>query len=158
MAFQWIRAVLSAQPDALRAFLFAAIPLVFLLGMTLFRLTHVIPEAEAARAEAVASVRTVQVARVVTAAIRDAERGQREYLLTGRDSDLAPYDDANQSLPKLIAELQDTARETPEQQKRLLKLRADVTNKMNELASTLVAMRRSGFGSARAVVGGRSRW
>jgi CHASE3 domain sensor protein len=112
MAFQWIRTVLSAQPDeTLRAFLFAAIPLVFLLGMTLFRLTHVIAEAEAARAEAVASVRTVQVARVVTAAIRDAERGQREYLLTGGGRDLAPYDDANQSLPKLMAELEDTTRE-----------------------------------------------
>jgi CHASE3 domain sensor protein len=154
MAFQWIRAVLSTQPDeTLRAGLFAAIPLVFLLGTMLFRLAHAMPEAEAARAEAIASLRTVQVARLVTAAIRDAERGQREYLLTGRDSDLAPYDDAKQSLPKLMAELQATTRETPEQQKRLLKLRADVTNKMNELGSTLAAMRQSGVGSARAVVG-----
>src|SRR5215469_1927121 len=154
MSFQWIRAIPSAQPDeTLRAFSFAAIPLVFLLGTMLFRLAHAIPEAEAARAEAIASLRTVQLARVVTAAIRDAERGQSEYLLTGRDVDLAPYDNAKQSLPTSMAELQATSRETPEQQKRLQKLRADVTNEMNELASTLAAMRQSGFGSARAAVG-----
>jgi hypothetical protein len=41
----------------------------------------------------------------------------------------------------LIVELQDAAREILEQQKLLLKLQADVTTKMNKLASALIATR-----------------
>jgi CHASE3 domain sensor protein len=86
------------------------------------------------------------------AAIRDPEHGQRAFLIAGRDVYLTPCNVAKQSLPKLIVELQDAAREIPEKQKLLLKLQADVTTKMNELAPTLIATRQNGFESARILV------
>jgi signal transduction histidine kinase len=48
--------------------------------------------------------------------------------------------------------LQQATSSNPDQQQRLLKLQADITTKMNELASTIAAMREHGFAAAKSIV------
>jgi CHASE3 domain sensor protein len=94
----------------------------------------------------------VRTASAVDEAIQDAERGQRGYLITGRDSYLDPYNSAKERLPQLLVDLQQAVADSPEQQRRLLALQGDLTTKMNELAETIAKRREQGFGTAQAMV------
>jgi len=83
----------------------------------------------------------------VDEAIQDAERGQRGYLITGRDAYLDPYNSAKERLPQLARRFAQAVADRPEQQRRLLALQGDLTTKMNELAETIA--RRANKASAR---------
>jgi signal transduction histidine kinase len=141
------------RANLLPALLFAAVPLVFLVVVALFRFTSAEPEAQQARAETIASFESLRAAGAVDRAVQDAERGQRGFLLTnGRESYLAPYLDGKARLPQLMGELQRALHDRPDQQGRLLSLQSNVTTKMNELESTVVAFRANGLDSALAIV------
>ena len=130
----------------LPALLFATVPLIFLAAIAWFRFMSAEPEAHQARAETIASFQALSAAAAVDQAVQDAERGQRGFLLTsGRESYLQPYLDSKARLPKLMAELQRALHDSPDQQTRLLSLQSNVTTKMNELESTIVTFRASGF-------------
>jgi CHASE3 domain sensor protein len=92
----------------------------------------------------------VRSANAVAEAIQDAERGQRGYLITGRESYLEPYNSAKEHLPQLLGILQQAVANRPEQQRRLLTLQGDLTTKMNELDVTIATRREKG--SALAIV------
>jgi len=137
----------------LPALLFATVPLIFLAAIAWFRFMSAEPEAHQARAETIASFQALSAAAAVDQAVQDAERGQRGFLLTsGRESYLQPYLDSKARLPKLMAELQRALHDSPDQQTRLLSLQSNVTTKMNELESTIVTFRASGFDNALAIV------
>ena len=51
-----------------------------------------------------------------------------------------------------MVNLQQATSTSPDQQPRLLRLQADITTKMNELASTITAMRRQGYDAAKTIV------
>jgi hypothetical protein len=89
------------RAQLLPALLFATIPLAFLIAVALYRFVDAAPEARRTRAETVASFQALRVAAAVDQAVQDAERGQRGFLLTGRDTYLEPYTTAKASLPKL---------------------------------------------------------
>ena len=59
-------------------------------------------------------------------ASEDAERGQRGFLITGREVYLDPYSQAQKILPQLMLDLQEATQGSIDQQQRLLKLQADV--------------------------------
>ena len=73
------------------AILFAAVPIAFLIAIAVYQFTVAQPEARQARAETLASFRSLQAAAAVDQAVQDAERGQRGFLLTGSDAYLQPY-------------------------------------------------------------------
>jgi CheY-like chemotaxis protein/CHASE3 domain sensor protein len=79
--------------------------------------------------------------------LKDAETGQRGFLLTGEESYLAPYTDAKDALPDEIKSLRALLRNRPEQARRLDALEALANLKMTELEST-VAARRAGHPDA----------
>lgn len=111
------------RANLLPALLFAAVPLVFLVALALFRFTSAEPEAQQARAETIASFESLRAAAAVDRAVQDAERGQRGFLLTnGRESYLAPFFDGKTRLPQLMGELQRALHDRPDQQGRLLSL------------------------------------
>jgi signal transduction histidine kinase/ActR/RegA family two-component response regulator len=143
---------LSARSGIMLALVFGAIPLVFIAGIVIFQLAKNVPDARRARADTVASFATIRAVNAVDEAIQNAERGQRGFLLTGQHDYLAPYERAKERLPQLMLGLQAATVEYPDQQQRLLKLQADVTTKMNELAATITAMREHGFDEAKAIV------
>jgi signal transduction histidine kinase/ActR/RegA family two-component response regulator len=140
------------RASVLPAVLFASVPLAFLLAIVVFQLTQAVPQAHQARAETAASFQALRALGAVDGAAQDAERGQRGYLLTGRDVYLQPYTDAQARLPGLMDDLHLALRDSFEQQSRLLTLQADITTKMNELASTIAIFREKGLDAALAIV------
>jgi signal transduction histidine kinase/ActR/RegA family two-component response regulator len=134
------------------ALLFAAVPLTFLLLIAIFQFTSAVPEARQTRAETSASFQTLRDVSVVDEAVQDAERGQRGFLITGREGYLEPYDHAVTVLPALMTRLRADVQEDTSQLDRLLSLQAHLTTKMNELAATIAAYNSSGFGAAKSIV------
>jgi signal transduction histidine kinase/CheY-like chemotaxis protein len=134
------------------ALLFAGVPLIFIAGIVTFQLVKNVPDARAARANTLLSFKAIRAASSIDEAVQDAERGQRGFLIAGQDVYLEPYTKAKERLPQLMLELQQATNVSPEQQQRLLKLQADITTKMNELAATITAMQQGGFDAARAIV------
>ncbi len=140
------------RAQLLPAILFAAVPIAFLIAIAAYQFGIAQPDARRAREETIASFRSLQAASAVDQAVQDAERGQRGFLLTGKEAYLQPYEEARARVPELMRELQRLASGAPEQQARVLKLQADLTTKMNELASTLTAYRTTGIDAALAIV------
>jgi signal transduction histidine kinase/ActR/RegA family two-component response regulator len=148
----WMSRRWRARSEVIVALLFGGVPLIFVVGIAVFQLTKNVPEARQARANTVLSFKTIRAASSVDQAVQDAERGQRGFLITGREVYLDPYSQAQKILPQLMLDLQEATQGSIDQQQRLLKLQADVTTKMNELASTIAAMRGSGYEAAKAIV------
>ena len=89
---------------------------------------------------------------------KDAETGQRGYLLTGSDAYLQPYTAASAVIPVQLATLKSLATDNPAQQRQLQVLGQLVTEKMDIVRQT-IEMRRSGDvqGSLAVVVSDRGK-
>lgn len=85
-------------------------------------------------------------------ALRDAETGQRGYVLTGKDEYLAPYDAARDRIGVLQGEMQKLTADNPIQQQRLRDLAPVIQHKLEELAQTVQARRDSGLETALRIV------
>ncbi len=75
--------------------------------------------------------------------VKDAETGQRGYLLTGRESYLEPYLLAKQLLPTELKTLRSLIADDPAQRNRLEALQSLANEKIQELSET-VELRRAG--------------
>ena len=84
--------------------------------------------------------------------LKDAETGQRGYLLTGKDEYLGPYVDAANGLDKDLDRLFTLTADNPEQQARLAELRRIAGEKIDELGRTVALMRKGDRDAALAVV------
>jgi signal transduction histidine kinase/CheY-like chemotaxis protein len=69
--------------------------------------------------------------------MREAETGQRGYLLTGRSLYLEPYRAAIEQLPQTLDRLAALVSDSPHQSQAVTRLRALADEKINELRSTL---------------------
>jgi signal transduction histidine kinase/FixJ family two-component response regulator len=85
-------------------------------------------------------------------AVRDAETGQRGYLLTGRADYLAPYTHALERIAALQIELLHLTADNPGQQTRLNDLALLIQRKLDELAQTVALRHDLGFDAALRVV------
>jgi CHASE3 domain sensor protein len=79
--------------------------------------------------------------------LRDAETGQRGYLLTGRPAYLQPYAAAVASVNQRLATLRALGDDDPIARQRLAELERSVRAKMEELART-IALREAGQSEA----------
>lgn len=143
---------MNTRAAIIPALLFAAVPLLFIIGVVAFQMAKNVPDARMARADTLTSFKTIRAANAIDGAVQDAERGQRGFLITGGEVYLEPYSRAKERLPRLMIDLQRATADNPDQQQRLLRLQADVTTKMNELAATITAMRQQGYAAAKAIV------
>ncbi|GAB6842936.1 signal transduction histidine kinase/CheY-like chemotaxis protein [Methylorubrum rhodinum] len=98
------------------------------------------------------SYRVLAVTKDLAIALRDAERGQRGYLLTGRDEYLGPYNEARDRIGLLRGELQVLTVDNPSQQGRIRALAPIVQRKLEELAQTVQARRDGGPEAALRIV------
>ncbi|WP_273289739.1 CHASE3 domain-containing protein [Methylorubrum populi] len=98
------------------------------------------------------SYRVLAMTKDLAIALRDAERGQRGYLLTGREEYLRPYDAARDRIVVVQGELQKLTADNPAQQQRLRALAPLVLHKLEELAQTVQARRDSGLEAALRIV------
>lgn len=86
--------------------------------------------------------------------LKDAETGQRGFVITGDEAYLEPYRGAVDALPGTLEDLRDLLSDSASQEKRLDELEPLVTLKMAELKQTVDLRRTGGFESAVAVVRG----
>lgn len=77
--------------------------------------------------------------------LKDAETGQRGYLITGEDSYLEPYNSGVEGLPKIVKELRELTADSPSQQKRIDEVESLIAAKLGELKRTVDTRRKSGF-------------
>ncbi|MEC5214092.1 PAS domain S-box-containing protein [Polaromonas sp. CG_9.5] len=88
----------------------------------------------------------------VLSQLKDAETGQRGYIITGQESYLEPYHAAAKMVGQLSDELRKLTADNPNQQRRLDVLQSLVASKLDELKLTIDLRKSKGFEAALAVV------
>jgi len=76
--------------------------------------------------------------------LKDAETGQRGFLLTGSESYLEPYNSALLAIPKALEELHRATETRPDQAQRVALIQSIVREKLQELAKTIDLFRIQG--------------
>jgi len=84
--------------------------------------------------------------------LKDAETGQRGYLLTGDDNYLEPYKAALASIQTTFNDLRKLTADNPDQQRRLSALSQPIDSKLAELKQTIDLRRTQGLDAALKVV------
>lgn len=88
----------------------------------------------------------------VLSTVKDAETGQRGYLLTGQERYLQPYDEAVAELEAAFAVLGELTPLNPEQQTNLKEVERQIDIRMSLLNQGIQARRTGGIGAAVAVI------
>ncbi|MFC7529628.1 methyl-accepting chemotaxis protein [Actinoplanes sp. GCM10030250] len=128
-----------------------AVPLVVLCGVgaLAYRNTDTLEQSSGQVAH---TYQVLEGLEVIDGALKDAETGQRGFLITGEDAYLAPYTAAAKKVTGLIDDVAGLTADNATQQERIAELRPLVRAKFDELAETIELRRTEGFGAARAVV------
>jgi CheY-like chemotaxis protein/CHASE3 domain sensor protein len=84
--------------------------------------------------------------------LKDAETGQRGYLLTGREGYLEPYNNARADIPGEFQQLRRLTANNPHQQELLSQIEHFSDQKLGELQETIVLKRAGNMDGALAVV------
>ncbi len=88
----------------------------------------------------------------VQSLIKDAETGQRGYVITGNDRYLEPFNDATNTIDVQMNRLQELIADDAEQKVRMTSLRNHAKAKFDELHQTVDLRRNHGFEAAQEVV------
>jgi methyl-accepting chemotaxis protein len=88
----------------------------------------------------------------VLSLLKDAETGQRGFVITGDEAFLEPYLAANADLVRVTKELRDLTIDNPNQQKRLDDADPVMASKLAELKRTIEARRSLGFEATQKLV------
>ena len=83
---------------------------------------------------------------------KDAETGQRGFLITGEPEYLEPYNAATTAIHEEVGELERLTADNPRQQARFPELRERIAAKLKELDETIALRRSGGFEAARQAV------
>ena len=84
--------------------------------------------------------------------MKDAETGQRGYLLTGDDKYLAPYNEARARAEDQLQALENLTDDTPAHRARMGPLKLRVTQKLHEIDQTITLRRTEGLSAALRLV------
>ena len=84
--------------------------------------------------------------------LKDAETGQRGYIITGADSYLGPYEAAIGTIKGTFDNVQQLTSDNPNQQRRLASISPLIDTKLAELKQTIDLRRSQGFDAAVKVV------
>jgi methyl-accepting chemotaxis protein len=84
--------------------------------------------------------------------LKDAETGQRGYIITGEESFLQPYEEALPEIRREYDALRELTADNPEQQRRLESAKPHIDAKLAGLAANIAMRRSEGFEPTAAVV------
>lgn len=84
--------------------------------------------------------------------LKDAETGQRGYLITGRDAYLEPYQSAVAQIPNTVKNLKQLTEDNPNQQRRIELLQPLIAKKITELRESIDTRKNTGFQAAAKTV------
>ena len=136
-------------PRATLAGYLIAVAVVAAVALFSFEARH---DSEATAGRVAQALEVIGELQSISSSIKDAETGQRGYLLTGDESYLAPYTSATAALPGEIAGARALLAGNLEQQRRLQVLQQLCAEKMAELASTITLYRQSDAPGAYAIM------
>lgn len=126
----------------------SALALAVVAALGLWAMTDLVDE----RAEESHSHEVLNETERVLSLAKDAETGQRGYLLTGDPRYLEPYNEAIADIEQSLDRLQRMTADNPRQQKALQDLRVTIKDKLTELQTTIDLRQRLGFEAALKVV------
>jgi PAS domain S-box-containing protein len=109
-------------------------------------------DSAAANDESSVSRRIDEAAEALLSTVKDAETGQRGYLLTGNEQYLDSYNSAVAQISAILGKLRDAAAARPDQSEREKALEPPVLAKMSELAATVDLRRSQGLPPALRIV------
>jgi len=95
---------------------------------------------------------TLQKLESVLSSVKDAETGQRGYLLTGQESYLEPYKLALKKIDQQIEQLKTLTVADPYQQQQIVSLKPLIAQKLVELKETIDLKQNQGFDAAVSIV------
>jgi PAS domain S-box-containing protein len=121
------------------------VPGLALVGLQTYQLRISAPQLTQNRAWVVHTFEVITTAQALATTVRDAERSQRRYLLSGEDSYLGIYQRAIRDVPVLLAKLRSLTYDNAEQQRRWPELGRQIDNELGELQRTLQLSTRHGF-------------
>ena len=121
------------------------IPGLALVGLQAYQIRARAPQLTQDREQVVHAFEVITTAQSLASAVREAERGQRRYLLSGEGSYLELYQRATRDVPVLLAKLKGLTRDNPEQQRRWLDLEHQIDIEVGELRRTLQLSTQDGF-------------
>jgi CheY-like chemotaxis protein/CHASE3 domain sensor protein len=98
------------------------------------------------------TVKILQRVDALMSSLKDAETGQRGYLLTGRETYLEPYNNARADVPGELQELRRLTGDNPRQQELLGQIERFADQKFSELQETIILKRATNNEGALAVV------
>ncbi len=133
------RFTLGMPPGMFVGFLAAALAIILIAVLSY----QALQDQAANRGRTLQTLASVSAVEAMLSALKDAETGQRGFLLTGEEAYLAPFDAARSEIPSALAEIERLTRGTPEQSGRLDSLRRLTQEKLDELQQT-IELRRSG--------------
>jgi methyl-accepting chemotaxis protein len=84
--------------------------------------------------------------------LKDAETGQRGFVITGDDAFLEPYEKAIGSIASMDKDLRDLTADNPAQQRRLDELEPVIATRLDELRRSIEVRRTAGFEPAQKIV------
>lgn len=84
--------------------------------------------------------------------LKDAETGQRGYLITGEEQYLQPYQSAIAQINTRIKSLKQLTADNPQQQQRILSLEGAIALKLSDLEQKIKLRREQGFEASQQVV------
>jgi len=124
---------------------------VVLAGMVLLLLRD-FERTQDAQAWVVHTYRVIISADSVISTMKDAERGERGFLLTGDERYLAPYNSAIVALPKGLKDLRDLTSDNPRQQARLVEINQLARERLSVLERAIDLRKASKTDAALALV------
>ncbi|CAN5709092.1 response regulator [soil metagenome] len=98
------------------------------------------------------SLETIEQVQGILSILKDAETGQRGFLLTGQESYLEPYTRARSQIPGALATVRRLVADNSTQQRRIEAVAVVTEEKMDELAQTIDLQRRGDSQGAMAMV------
>src|SRR5437870_4451680 len=107
-------------------------PCVALIGIEIYQAFWNTPELKRNRESVLHTVEVIRMARGVARAMRDAERGQRGFLITEDSAYLEPYRTGVRETTDILAKLKQLTSDNPEQQRRLPVLEQQISAKLAE--------------------------
>jgi signal transduction histidine kinase/FixJ family two-component response regulator len=126
--------------------------LVMMLSLGTLLMLHLAGQARQNRELVRNAFEVSDTARSLLSEVQNAETGQRGFILTGRETYLAPYDNALAIIPGVLAGLDRLVAEDAAQRERLARLRRLIDAKLEELRVTLEAAHSQGLRAAMEMV------
>src|SRR5580704_3956488 len=127
----------------------ASIAIVFVIGVLSYNSAR---SAERASAELNLGRNVANLDQELLSALKDAETGQRGFLLTGRELYLEPYNRSLSVVPGLLKRLESLTQSAPDQSEILKTIEPLVAAKLRELQQTIDLRRSNNSAQALAIV------